>query len=313
MTVYYLKDANGNQFPVNSTPIGPAAWRLEPLRDPGLRRRRQPGGAPVVGGDAFGRDRPHRLAVGDLEGACRNPDGRRFPESAPFAGACPHDGRNDLCGAALGSRFSDRERQCRVSVPGRLDADRAGHRERAQTFPYACTQIVAAATTATATCFNPQVRLSMKIKTLAALGAAFSVLASGALAVPAGLAPPAVIPYGSFAPGDLIVGGPGSNQVQDLGQQPVKSNATTVAPTASNDSTQGYAVGSVWLNTSTGNLYVATSVAVGAATWAYYVPKGSIPAAVTIGWGSWSVPANATYYVAPGGPAQTRITRRLPR
>jgi len=43
-------------------------------------------------------------------------------------------------------------------------------------------------------------------------------------------------------------------------------NATT-NPTANDDSADGYTVGTIWVNTSTQNAYIATSVAVGAAVW----------------------------------------------
>ena len=48
---------------------------------------------------------------------------------------------------------------------------------------------------------------------------------------------------------------------------PLNNFAGTTAPVVTNDSSQGYSVGSLWLITSTGKLYVASSVAVGAAVW----------------------------------------------
>ena len=39
-------------------------------------------------------------------------------------------------------------------------------------------------------------------------------------------------------------------------------------PTASDDTTRGYAVGDTWVNTLTGAVYAATSVTAGAAVWA---------------------------------------------
>lgn len=48
----------------------------------------------------------------------------------------------------------------------------------------------------------------------------------------------------------------------------VQSNLNAaVAPTISNDSTQGYSIGSIWQNSATGQVWVARSVAVGAAVW----------------------------------------------
>lgn len=43
--------------------------------------------------------------------------------------------------------------------------------------------------------------------------------------------------------------------------------AATTNPTVSNDGTQGYAIGSQWVNTTTGALYMATGVGTGAAVW----------------------------------------------
>lgn len=45
-----------------------------------------------------------------------------------------------------------------------------------------------------------------------------------------------------------------------------KLNAT-VAPVAANDSSQGYVVGSMWINTTAGTLYICTNSAAGAAVW----------------------------------------------
>lgn len=46
-----------------------------------------------------------------------------------------------------------------------------------------------------------------------------------------------------------------------------KNNITTTNPTVSNDSTQGYSIGSRWLNTSTNQEYVCYSASAGAAAW----------------------------------------------
>jgi hypothetical protein len=54
-----------------------------------------------------------------------------------------------------------------------------------------------------------------------------------------------------------------------------KTNVTSAAPAASNDSTQGYEVGSRWIDTSgVGAEYVAISVAAGAAIWLSTTPGG---------------------------------------
>jgi hypothetical protein len=44
-------------------------------------------------------------------------------------------------------------------------------------------------------------------------------------------------------------------------------NYTTTDPLASSDNTLGYSVGSRWINTTSGNEYVCTSAATGAAVW----------------------------------------------
>lgn len=47
-----------------------------------------------------------------------------------------------------------------------------------------------------------------------------------------------------------------------------KSNLTATSnPTATDDSTKGYSIGSTWVNISTSNVYVAASVQPGAAVW----------------------------------------------
>ena len=43
--------------------------------------------------------------------------------------------------------------------------------------------------------------------------------------------------------------------------------AATTDPGASNDTTQGYSVGSQWINTTTGRVWTCTGAAAGAATW----------------------------------------------
>jgi hypothetical protein len=73
-----------------------------------------------------------------------------------------------------------------------------------------------------------------------------------------------------------------------------KCNSTTSAPGTGNDNTQGYAVGSIWVNTTTALAYVATSVATGAAAWRLidYVVSASSPLAVD-GSGVLTLPAAA--------------------
>jgi len=60
-----------------------------------------------------------------------------------------------------------------------------------------------------------------------------------------------------------------SGAYSDLSGLPtiLKGNVTTTDPTVSNDNTQGFAAGSNWLNTATGVIWTALSVATGAAVW----------------------------------------------
>jgi len=62
-----------------------------------------------------------------------------------------------------------------------------------------------------------------------------------------------------------------------LGATQGRSNLTaTTAPGATNDNTQDYAIGSRWINTTTGQEYVATSVPTNAAVWTQDIGNGVI-------------------------------------
>ena len=61
-----------------------------------------------------------------------------------------------------------------------------------------------------------------------------------------------------------------------------KNNFTAViAPTVSDGSAAGYSIGSGWLNTTTGFLYVASAVTVGAAVWGNVTPIGKFATIAT--------------------------------
>jgi hypothetical protein len=60
-----------------------------------------------------------------------------------------------------------------------------------------------------------------------------------------------------------------------------KSNVSASAPTVNDDSDDGYDIGSRWLNTTTGILYIATAVTVGAAVWTAIAGSGAAPATAT--------------------------------
>lgn len=60
------------------------------------------------------------------------------------------------------------------------------------------------------------------------------------------------------------------------------------APTAANDNTQGFVVGSIWVDTTAtpDAAYICTSAATGAATWVSAGGVTSHPALTTLGWSS---------------------------
>lgn len=63
-----------------------------------------------------------------------------------------------------------------------------------------------------------------------------------------------------------------------------KSNLTaTTAPTTGSDGTQGYSVGSIWVNTSTNLGYLCTNASTGAAVWTPLLPVGTSANTVAAG------------------------------
>jgi hypothetical protein len=60
--------------------------------------------------------------------------------------------------------------------------------------------------------------------------------------------------------------------------------AATVDPTVNDDANDGYSVGSVWINTSTSNVWKCTDATVGAAVWSQLTGGGSLP--TPTGWGA---------------------------
>lgn len=57
----------------------------------------------------------------------------------------------------------------------------------------------------------------------------------------------------------------GLSDVQNI----LNNYTATTNPTANDDNTQGYSIGSHWINTATNNAYIASDVSTGAAVWAY--------------------------------------------
>jgi hypothetical protein len=153
MTVYYLKDANGNQFPVNATPIGPQPGASSLCVTPASDAVAEPGGAPITGAamPAGGAGLTGWLSAiwKAIAGTLTVSDS----QSAPFAGAVAMTPGTTyaaarsvgvLCTVAGNVEFQFPDTSTlmlSVSVGW-------------QTFPFACTQILGAGTTATATYFN---------------------------------------------------------------------------------------------------------------------------------------------------------------
>lgn len=91
----------------------------------------------------------------------------------------------------------------------------------------------------------------------------------------------------TFVTGPFTTSGVGDLDTSETGARLLivhKSNISTSAPTVNDDSDDGYSVGSRWFRSSTGVLYVATDVTVGAAVW--------VPVAAS---GGSFAPDNATY------------------
>ncbi|HUO53843.1 MAG TPA: hypothetical protein VMU18_03810 [Rhodoblastus sp.] len=160
MTTYYLKDANGNQFPVNSTPIGAQASALSLCVTPATDALAEPGGAPIAGvampsggagltGWLSAAYSKLATIVTTLAGTLIVSDAQNVPCAGAVAMSvgttyAPARSVGVLCSVAGNAvlQFPDNSTATVQLSPGW------------QSFPFACTQIVAAGTTATATYFN---------------------------------------------------------------------------------------------------------------------------------------------------------------
>lgn len=83
-----------------------------------------------------------------------------------------------------------------------------------------------------------------------------------------------------------VIYGPRANGIWPAPQPftVIKSNPTaTTNPTASNDSSQGYVVGSFWVNTTTNTYFVASKVTVNNAVWTPALPVGTTANTVAAG------------------------------
>ena len=64
----------------------------------------------------------------------------------------------------------------------------------------------------------------------------------------------------------------------------VRFREAAVSPTANDDNTQQYSVNSVWTNTATGNSYLCSSAATGAAVWKLMHTSGTAVEILTVSW-----------------------------
>jgi hypothetical protein len=93
---------------------------------------------------------------------------------------------------------------------------------------------------------------------------------------------------------------------------PVNNFSAIVAPTVSNDSTQGYIAGSYWINTALNEVYQCTSGSVGAAVWisitngfkGYYLSEAALNSALPTGQnGWWAILTRTVMYIYAWIPA----------
>jgi len=63
---------------------------------------------------------------------------------------------------------------------------------------------------------------------------------------------------------------------------PTMNTQSTSAPTVNDDNTKGFQVGSVWINTSSQNTYIATSLGTSTATWKKFAMENSFITATTV-------------------------------
>lgn len=111
-------------------------------------------------------------------------------------------------------------------------------------------------------------------------------------------------PGGAVVPGTLYAHPTTGDLAVKDGATPFKNNITTSNPTINDDDTQGYEVGSVWINTSTNQIFVLVDASTGAAIWQEYgngipIPLSSVQGDVLI--------RNATQWtrLPAGFPGQT--------
>lgn len=140
---------------------------------------------------------------------------------------------------------------------------------------------------------------------------AISLWLSLAVAALAGSAP--VLKYqdggtnnsSGFVTGNVPIGA-SNGGIQDSGNQLIKTGVAARNPGATDDSTQGYVQGSIWVNTASGALFVAGSVAPSAAVWTQATPTTYYSyQSISWTWGANSL-ASLTLYTAPGGVGTTQ-------
>lgn len=112
---------------------------------------------------------------------------------------------------------------------------------------------------------------------------------------------------GTTALGNLVIGDGTGSGIEDSGNQLIKTGVAARVPTVNDDSTQGYVPGSIFVNTASGALYAASSVAPGAALWTQATPTTYF-SYQSIGWMLGFLTPGASVYTAPGPANSTTST-----
>ena len=148
-----------------------------------------------------------------------------------------------------------------------------------------------------ATCAFAQVSQQINPSNFAASGANSDITSLSGMTTPLSVSQGGTGSGAGFVPGNVAVGA-SNNGLTDSGNQLIKTGVNNRNPGASDDSTQGYSVGSIWVNTSNGSLWAASSVAPTAATWVQAI--NTVPYSST-GWAfAYTLAANSTAYSAVG-------------
>lgn len=104
---------------------------------------------------------------------------------------------------------------------------------------------------------------------------------------------------GTLAAGNITVGDSSGTGVQDSGNQLMKPGVDVRDPTNTDDSTQGYSPGSIWINKATGAMFAAKDVTPNAAVWGQTTPTTYF-SYNSFGWTFGTSVAGSTSFNAPG-------------